>query len=124
MSEDMHDDLEDTPLERQLRAALTPADPPQGFVAGVMARVAAEPAAPRRARRSPAAVSWVAFGLAASVVLSVLLAHQWQVRRIEQGREARRQLLQALRVTDEKLDLTYRVVNAQPRAALPPHSGA
>lgn len=120
----MHDDLENTPLERRLRAALTPADPPPGFVAGVMARVAAEPAAPQRARRSPAVVSWVAFGLAASVVLSVLLAHQWQVRRIEQGREARRQLLEALRVTDEKLDLTYRVVNAQPRAALPPHSGA
>jgi len=124
MSEDMHDDLENTPLERRLRAALAPADPPPGFVAGVMARVAAEPAAPQRARRSPAVVSWVAFGLAASVVLSVLLAHQWQVRRIEQGREARRQLLEALRVTDEKLDLTYRVVNAQPRAALPPHSGA
>lgn len=120
----MHDDLENTPLERRLRAALTPADPPPGFVAGVMARVAAEPAAPLRAQRSPAALSWVAFGLAASVVLSVLLAHQWQVRRIEQGREARRQLLEALRVTDEKLDLTYRVVNAQPRAALPPHSGA
>jgi hypothetical protein len=89
-----------------------------------MARIAAEPAAPLRARRSPAVASWVAFGLAASVVLSVLLAHQWQVRRLEQGREARRQLIEALRVTDEKLDLTYRVVNAQPREATPPHSGA
>ncbi|MDE2138035.1 MAG: hypothetical protein KGJ68_11420 [Gammaproteobacteria bacterium] len=125
MSEDVHDDdMDDTPLARQLRAALRPEDPPQGFVAGVMARVAAEPAAPPRPRRSPAVLSWAAFGLAASVVLSVLLAHQWQVRRIEQGREARRQLLEALRVTDEKLDLTYRVVNAQPRAALPSHSGA
>jgi hypothetical protein len=124
MSDDTHDDLETERLERQLRAALRPRDPPQGFAAGVMARVAAEPAAPLRVRRSPAVVSWVGFGLAASVVLAVLLAHQWQVRRIEQGREARRQLLQALRVTDEKLDLTYRVVNAQPRAALPPHSGA
>jgi hypothetical protein len=124
MSDDRHDDMEIDPLERQLRAALKPHDPPQGFAAGVMARIAAEPAAPLRARHSPAVAGWVGFGLAASVELSVLLAHQWQVRRIEQGREARRQLLEALRVTDEKLDLTYRVVNAQPREALPPHSGA
>jgi hypothetical protein len=116
--------MEIDPLERQLRAALKPRDPPEGFAAGVMARIAAEPAGPLRARRSPAVASWVGFGLAASVGVSVLLAHQWQVRRIEQGREARRQLLEALRVTDEKLDLTYRVVNAQPREALPSHSGA
>jgi hypothetical protein len=124
MSDDRQDDVEIDPLERQLRAALKPRDPPQGFAAGVMARIATQPAEPLGARRPPAVASWVGFGLAASVVLSVLLAHQWQVRRIEQGREARRQLLQALRVTDEKLDLTYRVVNAQPREALPPHSGA
>ena len=125
MSDDMHDDMGTDPLERQLRAALKPRDPPEGFAAGVMARVAAEPAAPLHARRpAPAVAGWLGFGLAASVVLAVLLAHQWQVRRIEQGREARRQLLEALRVTDEKLDLTYRVVNAQPRAALPPQSGA
>ena len=124
MSDDMHDDMGMDPLERQLRAALRPRDPPDGFTAGVMARIAAQPAAPLHARRSPAVVGWLGFGLAASVVLAVLLAHQWQARRIEQGREARRQLLEALRVTDEKLDLTYRVVNAQPRAALPPHSGA
>jgi len=124
MSDDMHDETNHDPLERQLRAALEPRDPPEGFAAAVMARVAAEPVTPLRARRSPAVASWVAFGLAASVVLSVLLAHQWQVRRLEQGREARRQLIEALRVTDDKLDLTYRVVNAQPREATPPHSGA
>ena len=111
-------------LERQLRQALKPGDPPEGLAAGVMARIAAEPAAMRPARRAPAVAGWVGFGLAASVVLAVLLAHQWQARRIEQGRVARRQLLEALRVTDEKLDLTYRVVNAQPRETLPPHSGA
>jgi hypothetical protein len=122
MSEDIHDDTGNDPLERHLRAALRPRDPPAGFGAGVMARIAAQPAEPRRAR-PPALVSWVGFGLAASVVLAVLLTHQWQVRRIEQGREARRQLLEALRVTDEQLDLTYRVVNPQPRAALPPRSG-
>jgi hypothetical protein len=69
-------------------------------------------------------VSWVAFGLAASVVLAVLLAHEWQVRRLEQGREARRQLIEALRVTDEKLNLAYRVVNSREGTAPPGHSGA
>jgi hypothetical protein len=69
------------------------------------------------------AASWLAFGLAASVVLAAILAHEWQARRLEQGREARRQLIEALRVTDEKLNLAYRAVNAHEGAA-PEHSGA
>jgi hypothetical protein len=54
----------------------------------------------------------------------MLLAHEWQVRRLEQGREARRQLIEALRVTDEKLNLAYRVVNTREGAAPQEHSGA
>jgi len=122
MSDDRHEP-ESNDLERRLRAALKPVNPGEGFTAGVMARVAAEPR-PARRPRSPAVVSWLAFGLAASVVLAVLLAHEWQVRRIEQGREARRQLIEALRVTDEKLNLAYRVVNSRQGAAPAQHSGA
>lgn len=120
MSDDTHDP-ESHELERRLRAALRPVNPREGFAAGVLARVAAEPA---RRPRAPAVASWLAFGLAASVVLAVLLAHEWQVRRIEQGREARRQLIEALRVTDEKLNLAYRVVNSRESAAPPEHAGA
>jgi hypothetical protein len=58
------------------------------------------------------------------VVVAVLLTHEWQMRRLEQGREARRQLIEALRVTDEKLGLAYRVVHAEERAAPAEHSGA
>jgi hypothetical protein len=122
MSDPRHEP-ESNDLERRLRAALKPVSPGEGFAAGVMARVASE-ARPALRPRSPAVVSWLAFGLAASVVLAVLLAHEWQVRRIEQGREARRQLIEALRVTDEKLNLAYRVVNSRPDAAVPQHSGA
>jgi len=122
MSDDRHEP-ESNDLERRLRAALKPVNPGEGFTAGVMARVAAEPR-PAHRSRSPAVVSWLAFGLAASVVLAVVLAHEWQVRRIEQGREARRQLIEALRVTDEKLNLAYRVVNSRQDAAPPQHSGA
>jgi hypothetical protein len=49
--------------------------------------------------------------IAASIVLGFLITHEWQARRERQGLEARSQLLEALRVTGEKLDLAYRVVN-------------
>lgn len=116
-----HEDNEE--LERRLRAALKTVDPGAGFAPRLMARVAAEPAPTARPARAGAVASWLAFGLAASMVLAVLLAHEWQARRLEQGREARRQLIEALRVTDEKLDLAYRAVNTRESAAAPEHSG-
>jgi len=117
--------MSDDDLERQLRAALEPVNPGADFAPRVLARLAAEERLPRvRVPRSQALAGWVTFGLAASVVVAVLLAHQWQVRRMEQGIEARRELLEALRVTDQKLDLAYRVVNAPSHAATPQHSGA
>lgn len=120
----MSEELERDDLERSLRAALEAQDPGEEFAPRVMARIAAEAARPAPLPRSPAVAGWLAFGLAVSVVLAVLLAHEWQVRRIEQGREARRQLIEALRVTDEKLDLAYRVVNSREKAAPPHDSGA
>ena len=120
MSEDVENNEE---LERRLRSALRAVDPGEGFAPRVMARIAAEPAPATRPARARAVASWLAFGLAASVVLAVLLAHEWQARRLEQGREARRQLIEALRVTDEKLDLAYRAVNTREGGAPPEHSG-
>jgi hypothetical protein len=120
----MSGDSEGDDLERRLRAALEPVDPGQRFSRGVMARIAAEPAHTARLPRAPAAAGWLAFGLAASVVLGLLVAHEWQVRRSARGLEARRQLIEALKVTDEKLDLAQRVVNTQERATPAQHSGA
>ena len=120
----MSEDAEKGDLERRLRSALRAVDPGEGFTPRVMARIAAEPVHVLRAARVGPVASWLAFGLAASVVLAVLLAHEWQARRLEQGREARRQLIEALRVTDEKLNLAYRVVNSREGAAPPAHSGA
>lgn len=119
----MNEEPEKADLERRLRGALRAVDPGQGFAPGVMARIAAEPAPEAHAARAGAVAGWLTFGLAASVVLAVLLAHEWQVRRLEQGRAARRQLIEALRVTDEKLNLAYHVVNNEERAAPPQHSG-
>lgn len=120
----MSEDMEKEQLERRLRSALRTVEPGAGLVPGVMARIAAEPGLGERPPRAGAVASWLGFGLAASVILAVLVAHQWQVRRLEQGREARRQLIEALRVTDEKLNLAYRVVNDGERAAPAEHSGA
>jgi hypothetical protein len=104
-------------LERRLRGALKPVDPGEDFSAKVLARIANEPRHIARPPRPSAVVGWLAFGLAASVVLGLLLAHERQVRRTQQGLEARRQLIEALRVTDEKLDLAKRVVNEKERAS-------
>lgn len=119
----MSEDMEKEQLERRLQSALAAVDPGEGLVPGVMARIAAEPAHGMRPPRAGAVASWLAFGLAASVILAFLMAHEWQVRRLEQGREARRQLIEALRVTDEKLNLAYRVVNSERRAAPAENSG-
>lgn len=120
----MSNGVEDDDLERRLRAALKPLEPGEEFARRVLWRIAAEPARTPRLPRTPAAARWLAFGLAASVVLGLLVAHEWQVRRTAQGLEARRQLIEALKVTDEKLDLAYRVVNTQQRSAVADHSGA
>lgn len=119
----MSDERNDHDLEQSLRAALRPADPGSGFAAGVLARLAAEPRAPRPPR-SRATVSWVSFALAASVVLGLFIAHERQVQRTEQGLEARRQLIEALRVTGEKLELASRAVNTPEHSTDSSHSGA
>ena len=107
-------------FEQQLRDALRPVDPEEGFEQRVMARVATEPA-----RRRAKVTRWAAWlALAASVAFAAILGvNQWQERREQQGLEARRQLLEALRVTGEKLDVAYQAVN---RESPPPNdeSGA
>jgi hypothetical protein len=97
-------------LERRLREALQPVDPGERFTRSVLTRVAEEPGIPTR-RVSTATMRWASVALAASLVLAAVITHEWQVRRTQQGMEARRQLLEALRVTSDKLDIAYRAVN-------------
>ena len=113
LREDMNTDLDD-----ELRKALRPVSPHEGFAERVMSRIDSTPAAqprrwlPKQLRGWPAA-------LAASVVLCAALIYAWQVDRERRGLEARRQLLEALHVTGEKLDLAYRGVMRES----PPPSG-
>ena len=119
----MSDDLDNT-----LRKALRPVDPGESFTARVMAQVAAEgesgraSAAPasRRVSRSV----WLPAALAASLVLVVFGVHKWNVRQEEAGLAARDQVIEALRVTSEKLDLAYQTVNSPAPAPAGDGSGA
>jgi negative regulator of sigma E activity len=101
----MNDDL-----DGRLRRALRPVDPGEQFTQRVLTRIANEPARSTR-QISRTLMRWASAALAASLILVVLATHSWQARRTQQGLEARQQLLEALRVTSDKLDIAYRAVN-------------
>jgi hypothetical protein len=96
----MNDDL-----DTQLREALKAVDAPPGFTERVMARVASgQQRRPRWRWRIPA-------GLAASALLGLGIYVQSQQLRLErEGLKARREVIEALRLTDEKLDLAVETV--------------
>lgn len=119
----MNDDI-----ENRLRRALRPIDPPEGFAERLMAALPAprprasvtplRPVAPRRES------CWRRFGtptaLAASLLVAVFagqhLAEQRAEREYQAGLEASRELMQALRLTSEKLDAAYRAVQPEKRS--------
>ena len=104
-------------LEDSLRAALRPVDPGEKFTAGVMARIADESTRTLRAPRPHAtALRWTSVALVVSLVMGILVARELQLRRTQRGLEARAELLQALKLTGEKLDIAYRVVNDEEHA--------
>jgi len=106
--------------EQQLREALQPLDPEEGFEQRVMARIAQE-----RSRTRTKVTRWASVALAASVVFAAILgAHEWQMRREQEGMEARKQLLEALRLTGEKLDVAYQAVNREAPEPTDDGSGA
>lgn len=107
-------------FEQQLRDALRPVEPEDGFEQRVMARITSE-----RTRARSSVTRWVSVALAASVVFAAILGtHEWQVRREQEGLEARKQLIEALRLTGEKLDVAYQAVNREPQPPPGNESGA
>jgi hypothetical protein len=116
MSNDLDDDL---------RAALRPVDPGEKFTQSVLARVAEESTRSIRwPRFHTTTLRWGSVALSLSLVMGIFIAHQWQVRRTQRGLEARRELIQALQLTGEKLDLAYRVVNDEEHSERAAEPGA
>jgi hypothetical protein len=112
-------------FENELRRRLRPLDAPDGFTERLMNSLPADvKPALVSARSAPARPPSHRFAmpaaLAASLMVAVLLGqhvaveHERQAR--QQGLEASRELMQALRVTSQKLDLAYEAVNSPPPA--------
>jgi hypothetical protein len=92
-------------LDARLREALRPVEPSAGFADRVLAQVrVAQYRQSRRRWRIPAS-------LAASILLGLgVYLRVQQQRETAAGREARRQVIEALRLTDQKIDLAYQAV--------------
>jgi hypothetical protein len=111
-------------LESRLRDALRPVSPDEQFTQRLIARVAAQPAA-TRSRRKPSQGLWWVSGIAASLIVGVgVQQHVHAQRELANGLEARRQVLQALALTSQKLDLAYATVKSQSSSLIEPESGA
>jgi hypothetical protein len=110
-------------LEKNLRRALRPVDPGDEFTRRVMEGI--ENSGTRRrwfpAGRQGAAT---AVALAASVVLVVVGVLAWKQRHEAEGLAARAQVIEALRVTSDKLDLASRLVNTPPQSSRGDEPGA
>jgi hypothetical protein len=106
-------------LESRLRAALRPAAPSEEFTQKLIARVTADQASEAHARgagrrRPKASAWWLSASLAASLLVAVGVQHHLQERRdTERGLEARRQVIEALRVTSQKLNLAYETIKSE-----------
>ena len=121
-------------IESELRAALRSVAPSEEFSQKLVANVTAPHAAPgqhpaRRKVRGPATgwqplAWWFSASLAASLLLALGVHQHLQQQRLQQsGLEARREVLEALRVTSEKLNLAYEAVQSQ-STSLTEQSGA
>jgi len=117
-------------MESELRRALRPVDAPPGFTARVMRALPSQrpPATVTPlpiARHTPRANAWrrlsTPMALAASLVVAVLLGQHMAFERAQReqraGLEASRELMQALRVTSQKLDAAYQAVQSAPAGA-------
>ena len=104
------------PIDNELKKALRRQESPEGFADRVLARVAEQKPAPRKAMSnpwsrifSPPLVRWTAFAaISACLVGGVRFAevqHAKAVRERAEGEAAKQQLMLALRIAGSKLQL-------------------
>jgi hypothetical protein len=116
-------------IESEMRASLRPVAPSEEFSQKLVANVTSQRPAALKPRRVPSGrhplVWWLSASLAASVVLAVGVHQHLEQQRLQQsGLEARREVLQALRVTSQKLNLAYEAVKNQSTSLTDEKSGA
>jgi hypothetical protein len=107
-------------LESQLRAALRPIAPSATFEKKLIACLTDDPrhSQPDAKRGGGAGwhsrTRWLSIAAAACLLIGIALQTRMQMRHErENGLEARRQVVEALRVTSQKLDLAYEIVKSQ-----------
>jgi hypothetical protein len=116
-------------IESQMRAALRAVAPREEFTQKLLANVTSRLPALRKPSRFATGLRplawWFSASLAASVVLAVGVHQHLQQQRLQQsGLEARREVLEALRVTSQKLNLAYEAVKSQSTSLTDAQSGA
>jgi hypothetical protein len=118
-------------LESQLRAALRPIAPSARFEKKLLASVTNDPrhSQPKAKRLAGTGwhsrTRWLSVAAAACLLIGVGLQGRLQLRRErESGLEARRQVVEALRVTSQKLDLAYEIVKSQSSSFADDNPGA
>jgi hypothetical protein len=117
-------------LESELRAALRPIAPNDELERKLIARLADPPhyapPTPRRLGRrgSYSRVGWLSAALAASLLIAIGIQNVQERREREHGMEARRQVVEALRMTSQKLDLAYATVRSQSTSLADENPGA
>jgi hypothetical protein len=116
-------------IDSRLRAALRPVAPSENFSQKLLARVLADqPTQPKPRRLLSAGARpwawWLTASLAACLVAAVGVQQHLQQRRLQQsGLEARREVVEALRMTSQKLNLAYEAVKNQSTSLAEEKSG-
>jgi hypothetical protein len=114
-----------TDLESRLRAALRPVRPDETFSRKLLAHVMAGGRSEQhRFWRTPATAWWLSAGLAASLLLAVGVQRHIEEQARQRGMEARREVMEALRVTSQKLNLAYEAVQSQTSSPIEDKPGA
>lgn len=105
-------------IESRMRSALRAVAPREEFSEKLLAKLTSEQAPPRKSGRAAPRLRplawWFSASLAASAILAVGVHQHLEQQRMQQsGIEARREVLEALRVTSQKLNLAYEAVKSQ-----------
>jgi len=116
-------------IESRIRAALRPVAPSEDFSQKLLARVIADQPAQPKPRRTFAASMrplawWLTASLAACLILAVGIEQHLERQRLQQsGLEARREVVEALRMTSQKLNIAYEAVKHQSTSPTDEKSG-